>query len=136
MSHAYLIDDQPVNAREDWRHQIIPGNLSARSAESFPGDAKRYIVKGDVLPDSVVITGFLEAATLIDLRAEVATYTAMQGATTLKSISINDVPFTGMDLRRFEVAGKIQGCIRYTIAPDENPQGVRQAVRFIWEGTS
>jgi hypothetical protein len=127
---SYSIDGNNVNNRIDWRHLRVDTGVSDRGVETFPGDAAVYIGVGELRPAGVVVTGFIEAATVAALDAALKAQAARMAATTLSTVAINGASYSNQHLARFEVASEN---IPF-IDPDSGSLMQSRRVRYTWQG--
>lgn len=125
---SYEINSEAVNSRNDWQQQPTTPGLTARSAETFPGDATVFLGVGELLPGGVVITGYLEADSIAALQAKINTEYARTAETTLSTVELNGVTYSDQHLARFDVLGPNEPYL------DSGSTKHQRRVRYVWQG--
>lgn len=128
---TYRIDGNLVNNRVDWRFTSVPAGLTARQVHIWPGDRRKYVVKGLPLDMDLIVTGWLvDSSDWGSLDDQLRTYQAMLGDLTTHTIKAHDQStYTEMDLKEFSVI-KTQAR-----ANSAGTLFAARRVRFYWENT-
>lgn len=134
MTDVYFIDGQAVNGRDDWRHQPIPATPQSRVEGGFPGVGERFVSKGPIQPDDLVVTGFIEGAgasreaRIIAMHNNIKAENVRKTSGATYTVKIHNHEWSNMELVEFNTTGLLKGIVENGIAK------VRIPVRYAWRG--
>lgn len=109
----FLIDDQPVNTRTDWTHDLRPAQV-ARREFSPPGLPQRLVIASPSLPPDLVVTGFLEASaeTLPEaislVNDQVMTWSSLKGDGVGHAVTIHNRVYASCEVIEAATSGPVQ----------------------------
>ncbi len=128
------IDTTPINSRTDWMHQRVPARLD-RTENKFPGVPERHSVTAPVLPNDLILIGWLEGIAADRDDAMTALFNAYDALEALRdgaphTVRIYATDFENMQLIELRPMSKV---IPFDNAAVSHGQvGRKQRYRLLW----
>ncbi|MBB6429224.1 hypothetical protein [Algisphaera agarilytica] len=129
---VYLIDNDPVNDRQDWTNRPAVSATGPVRQEAFPGSGITYTMTGPKRGARVIVEGWLEAETSAALRALVEEQDDLRFDAATHAVEILGTTYN--DCQLAEPLRVVGDPVPFVAVGNSNR--MRQKVRYVWQQLS